>query len=121
MGLDNLSWWQAALLVLLGGAMLRGLFDHRRELNRISGDLRDLRETLQGLRAELALQALPPAEREARIAERQAAQPPSDDDVYRDLLRDGKKIEAIQRYRERQDVGLREAKEAIERLEERGG
>ncbi len=33
------------------------------------------------------------------------------------LLREGKKIEAIKRYRETFDVGLKEAKDAVERLE----
>lgn len=37
---------------------------------------------------------------------------------YKQLLRRGQKIQAIKLYRERTGVGLREAKEAIEALED---
>ena len=41
--------------------------------------------------------------------------PPSDDSI-RELLRSGKKIEAIKMYREKYNCGLKEAKEAVEKL-----
>jgi ribosomal protein L7/L12 len=37
------------------------------------------------------------------------------------LLEQGQKIEAIKRYRERTGVGLKEAKDAVERMAERRG
>lgn len=37
------------------------------------------------------------------------------------LLRSGRKIEAIKVYREKTGVGLKEAKDAVERLESQGG
>jgi ribosomal protein L7/L12 len=40
------------------------------------------------------------------------------DDEIRDLLRRGNKINAIKRYREVKGVGLKEAKEAVDRMEE---
>ena len=47
----------------------------------------------------------------------------TDDDFnqeLRELLRDGQKIEAIRRYRERTGTGLKEAKDAVEHLEHGG-
>jgi ribosomal protein L7/L12 len=38
-------------------------------------------------------------------------------DEVKDLLRQGRKIQAIKVYRQRTGVGLREAKEAVERIE----
>ena len=41
----------------------------------------------------------------------------ADDDKLRELLRSGQKIQAIKLYRERTGVGLKEAKDAVERLQ----
>jgi hypothetical protein len=38
-----------------------------------------------------------------------------------EAVRDGRKIEAIKRYREATGVGLKEAKDAIEEIQRRGG
>ena len=39
------------------------------------------------------------------------------DEIIRELLRSGRKIEAIKHYRQQYGTGLKEAKEAIERME----
>ena len=43
------------------------------------------------------------------------------EDEVATLLEQGQKIEAIKRYRERTGVGLKEAKDAVERMAERRG
>ncbi len=39
------------------------------------------------------------------------------DDIIRELLRSSRKIEAIKHYRQQYGTGLKEAKEAVERME----
>lgn len=46
----------------------------------------------------------------------EAAAPPLDDNEVLKLLKQGKKIAAIKVYRERYGVGLKEAKEAVEKM-----
>jgi ribosomal protein L7/L12 len=43
----------------------------------------------------------------------------SGDAEIEDLLRRGKKIEAVKRYRERTGLGLKEAKDAVDEIERR--
>lgn len=50
-----------------------------------------------------------------------ALQPPVSTPDVEALIRDGRKIEAIKRYRELHGVGLREAKDAVDALEREGG
>ena len=76
----------------------------------------DLYARFAGVDSYTARDAVDEIERELRL-EDDSGFSPADESELRDLLQQGKKIEAIQRYRELTGAGLKEAKDAVEALE----
>ncbi len=76
----------------------------------------DLYARFAGVETYSARDAVEQIERDMRF-EDDAEYSPADESELRDLVRQGQKIEAIQRYRELTGAGLKEAKDAVEALE----
>ncbi|MFC5803993.1 ribosomal protein L7/L12 [Streptomyces formicae] len=91
----------AALILVVGLALLSGSVD--RKLSRVDRRIARLERKIDRVLDHLGIQETDPR------LERVAA-----------LVRDGRKIEAIKVYREITDAGLKEAKDAVERIEAGG-
>ncbi|UUN30278.1 ribosomal protein L7/L12 [Streptomyces sp. FIT100] len=91
----------AAVVLIVGLALLSGSLERR--LSRVDRRLARLERKIDRVLDHLGIQ-----ETEPRL-EQVAA-----------LVRDGRKIEAIKVYREITDAGLKEAKDAVDRIEAGG-
>lgn len=103
MASDN--WRERVAELTRNGEKLAAIKEYR---DATGADLVTAKTFVEELERTLATGKLPPAA------------PESSDDILA-LVRNGQKIEAIKRYRERHRVGLKEAKDAVEALAANAG
>jgi ribosomal protein L7/L12 len=91
-----------SLLLMLLGIVLITVLSLSNAVGRQSARLAELQRQFEALAAHLGVEPAPPEEAPAPVLEH---------------LRRGEKIRAIREYRAATGVGLKEAKDAVERLE----
>ena len=95
--------------------IFRGGDVSRSEFERLSRRVEELERTVAQLRLQQGTSHLAPGE-VAAVAQAPGGAPGQDLTEVMTLLQQGKKIQAVKRYRELTGAGLREAKEAVELL-----